>query len=187
MKKGKTIMEYCASCDEEIEMPVVQRDSSNPHLIWVRCPKCNETKPVDIAQVADNLHEEAEVEGEELPEGENLAGEREEEVEEDDLEELIVEPVREKKPAKKKPSKKKSGKEKEAEPEVAYKIAPEKAREYHPWEGFQPGETIHHPHWKEYGVVMRVRRSGGGRSLMEVKFEKAGEKKLLINQKPPAG
>jgi len=51
MKKEKTVLEYCSICDEELEMPIVQRDSSNPHLVWVRCPKCNETKPIDILQV----------------------------------------------------------------------------------------------------------------------------------------
>ncbi len=184
VKKGKTILEYCSNCDEEVGMPIVQRDPSNPHLVWVRCPKCNETKPVDIVQVTDELHEGTEpglAEDGEVEIAEPGAEESEEEVEEVIPE---IEPV--KKPAKKKPAKKKSAKDKkEAEPEVVFKIAPNKARDYHPWEEYKPGETIKHPQWKEYGVILRVRRSGGGRSLAEVRFEKMGEKKLLIGQKPP--
>ena len=183
MKKSRTIMEYCTNCDEEVEMPVVQRDPSNPHLVWVRCPKCNETKPVDITQVDDELHEEVKVD--DLIDEEEIL-EDEEEIEEEEIDEIISLPVPEpeKKTSKKKPSRKKSGKDKEAEQVQVFKIQPEKAREYHPWENFQPGETILHPQWKQYGVVLRVRRSGGGREMVEVKFEKAGEKKLLVNQKP---
>ena len=185
MKKDKTILEYCSVCDEELEMPIVQKDPTNPHLVWVRCPKCNETKPVDIAHIGEDLREEAEVVSDELPEGENLAVGIEAEVEEEDADELVAPPLPVKKPSKKKPSKKKA-KEKESAPELVYKIVTDKAREYHPWENFQAGETILHPQWKQYGVVLRVRRSGGGRDLIEVKFEKAGEKRLLINQKAPS-
>jgi|GEM_PF-1288555 hypothetical protein len=191
MKKGKSILEYCANCDEELEMPIVQRDPSNPHLIWVRCPKCNETKPVDIEQVKSELHEESEIETDEpVSVGIDETLEDEEEPEEEDLDELIAPtPPPEKKSTKKKPAKKKTGKagkEKEPAEEQVFKINPDKARDYHPWESYQPGETVRHPKWNDYGVVLRVRRSGGGRNLIEVRFEKSGEKKLLSNQPPPA-
>jgi len=168
MKKEKTVLEYCSICDEELEMPIVQRDSTNPHLVWVRCPKCNETKPIDILQIAEELRE-----GEE---------EEEEELEEIEEELEIIPPVPPpEKSAKKKKSKKK-GKE-ESAPAPEYQIQPEKAREYSPNDSYQSGDIIYHPHWKDYGVVVKLRRSGGGRELAEVHFQKLGLKKLLVNQK----
>jgi len=185
MKKDKTILEYCSVCDAEMEMPIVQKDANNPHLVWVRCPKCNETKPVDILASADDIHEET-----------TPAEPEEAEAYYDDEEELEAEPfdkekvptaempvkTAKKKPAKGKPSKKDK---KQAEPETEYKIQKDKAREYHPWESFKPGETIFHKSWKEYGVVLRLRRSGGGRDMIEVRSEKDQIRKLLVNQKPP--
>ena len=169
MKKEKTVLEYCSICDEELEMPIVQRDSSNPHLVWVRCPKCNETKPIDILQVADELREEETEEEEEMLE------------DEEEIEIIPPTPPKEKS-GKKKKSKKKKKKEEPA-PAVEYEINPEKSREYKPSEVYKPGETIYHPLWKDYGVVVKIRRSGGGRELAEVHFQKQGWKKLLVNQK----
>jgi len=190
MKKDKTILEYCSVCDEELEMPIVQKDPTNPHLVWVRCPKCNETKPVDIMASAEDIHEEtAAVEPESEEEAEAYYDE--EEIEEglggELTKETIPFPAPEKKPAKKKAGKPKSSKKdkKEAVPEVDYKIQKEKAKEYHPWESFKPGETIFHKQWKQYGVILRARRSGGGRDMIEARFDKNTIKKLLINQKPP--
>jgi hypothetical protein len=189
MKKDKTILEYCSVCDEELEMPIVQKDATNPHLVWVRCPKCNETKPVDIVASAEDIHEEtvAEPEGEEEVEAYYDEEEIEEGLPGDLIKETIPFPAPEKKPAKKKTGKPKSSKKdkKEAVPEVDYKIQKEKAKEYHPWETFKPGETIFHKQWKQYGVILRARRSGGGRDLIEARFDKKTIKKLLINQKPP--
>jgi len=165
MKKEKTILEYCSVCDEELEMPIIQRDSSNPHLVWVRCPKCNETKPVDFYQAAEELRE----------------GEEEFEEEFEEAEEEIKPVVPPPAPTRKKKPKKKA-KEEEIKPEEI-KINPENAREYNPQETFQPGETIFHPKWNDYGVVLRRRRSGGGREIIEVHFEKLGEKKLIVNMK----
>ena len=190
MKKDKTILEYCSVCDEELEMPIVQKDPTNPHLVWVRCPKCNETKPVDIVASAEDIHEETTA-AEPESEDEVEAYYDEEEIEEglpgDLTKETIPFPAPEKKPAKKKTGKPKSSKKdkKEAVPEVDYKIQKEKAKEYHPWETYKPGETIFHKQWKQYGVILRARRSGGGRDLIEARFDKNTIKKLLINQKPP--
>lgn len=189
MKKEKTILEYCSVCDEELEMPIVQKDATNPHLVWVRCPKCNETKPVDVMASAEDIHEEIAVEGEHEEEAEAYYDEEEIDPGLGDgmVKETIPFPPPEKKAAKKKAGKGKSSKKdkKEAIPEVDYKIQKEKAKEYHPWEGFKPGETIFHKQWKQYGVILRARRSGGGRDMIEVRLDKNIIKKLLINQKPP--
>jgi hypothetical protein len=190
MKKDKTILEYCSVCDEELEMPIVQKDAANPHLVWVRCPKCNETKPVDIMASAEDIHEETAAEPEVEGEDEVEAYYDEEEIEGDLSAELPKEtipfPVPDKAAAKKKPAKSKSSKKdkKEAIPELDYKVQKEKAREYHPYESYKPGETIFHKQWKQYGVILRARRSGGGRDMIEARFDKNTIKKLLINQKP---
>jgi hypothetical protein len=185
MKKDKTILEYCSVCDEEVEMPIVQKDANNPHLVWVRCPKCNETKPVDIMASADDIHEE-------VPAGEPEAEAGEEYFDDEELDGEAGAPVKEmplpeppKKPAKKKASKAKGkGKDKkEIEPELEYKINKEKFRDYSSAETYKPGESIFHKMWKQHGVVLRMRRSGGGRDIIEVKFEKNQIKKLLVNQK----
>jgi len=183
MKKDKTILEYCSVCDEELEMPIVQKDPNNPHLVWVRCPKCNETKPVDVLQVVDDIHE-AKVEDSEEPEGEEYLDDERLEGDVEFESEKIPPVAPEKKPTKKKAAKPKGKKDKkEVQPEVEYKIQQDKAKEYSPAEVFKPGETIFHKHWKQYGVVLRMRRSGGGRDLIEVRFEKNQIKKLLVNLK----
>jgi hypothetical protein len=185
MKKDKTILEYCSACDEELEMPVVQRDANNPHLVWVRCPKCNETKPVDIMASAEDIHEESPV-----VESEEAEAYFDDEELEDEVglgvKKVMPLPEPPKKPSKKKAGKLKGkGKDKKAlEPEAEYKIDKEKSRDYSPTESYKPGETIFHKAWKQYGVVLRVRRSGGGRDLIEVRFDKNQLKKLLVNQKP---
>jgi len=172
MKKDRTIYEYCQNCDEELEMTIVQRDQSNPHLVWVRCPKCSEIKPVDIHQLAEEIREE--ISEEAL-------------LKEDELDdEEQIEPRAPISPVKfgQKQTKKKKGKnKKETKEETDYKIEKDRAREYQISEGYKIGETIHHSQWRDYGVVLRVRKSGGGREMMEVRFEKQGIKRLLIHQK----
>ena len=172
MKKEKTIYEYCQNCDEELEMTIVQRDQSNPHLVWVRCPKCSEIKPVDIHQLAEEIREE----------GSEEDFLKEEEVDEEEQTEahLSIPPV---KFGQKQTQKKKGKNKKETKEETEYKIEKDKAREYLLSEVYKVGETIHHSQWKDYGVVLRVRKSGGGREMMEVRFEKQGIKRLLVNQK----
>jgi len=183
MKKDKTILEYCSVCDEELEMPIVQKDANNPHLVWVRCPKCSETKPVDIMASADDIHEqvpatEPESEGEAYFDDEELVGE----VSLGD-EKVMPLPEPPKKPSKKKAGKGKGKDKKAVVPEAEYKINKEKSRDYNQTESYKPGETIFHKAWKQHGVVLRARRSGGGRDLIEVRFERNQLKKLLVNQK----
>ncbi|MFO8057207.1 MAG: hypothetical protein R6V10_07940 [bacterium] len=43
----KFVQEYCSICKKSIAMPVVQEEESHPDLIWIRCPECNEIKPVE--------------------------------------------------------------------------------------------------------------------------------------------
>jgi len=43
----KFVQEHCSICNKELDMQVVQEDEKHPSLIWVRCPECNEIKPVD--------------------------------------------------------------------------------------------------------------------------------------------
>lgn len=43
----KFVREHCAVCGKDQAMPVVQEDKSYPGLIWVRCPDCQETKPLE--------------------------------------------------------------------------------------------------------------------------------------------
>lgn len=45
----KYIQEHCSICNKLQAMPVVQEDPNHPGLIWVRCPECQETKPLEIS------------------------------------------------------------------------------------------------------------------------------------------
>lgn len=173
MKQSKKVMEYCSVCDEEVEMTIIQRDESNPHLVWVKCPKCEEVKPIDFIDTAEELGE---------GEGEQVEGEEhilDEEWGED--EELFFEPAEE--PERKVVKKADKKKEEALLREKDYKINKEEAREYKLTEEFKVGETIFHPLWKDYGVILERKRSGGGKEMVIVDFEKQGLKKLIIAQK----
>lgn len=43
----KFVREYCSICQKSLAMPVVQEEESHPGLIWIRCPVCNEIKPIE--------------------------------------------------------------------------------------------------------------------------------------------
>lgn len=45
----KFIREYCSICKQELDMAVVQEEETNARLIWVRCPACQEIKPIETA------------------------------------------------------------------------------------------------------------------------------------------
>ena len=44
----KFVQENCSICGKRQSMQVVQENSKQPDLIWVKCPECNEIKPVEI-------------------------------------------------------------------------------------------------------------------------------------------
>ncbi len=45
----KFVQEYCSICKKSLAMPVIQEEESHPGLIWIRCPECNEIKPVEAS------------------------------------------------------------------------------------------------------------------------------------------
>jgi hypothetical protein len=44
----KFIREHCSICKQELDMPVVQEEDAGAHLMWVRCPSCQEIKPIEV-------------------------------------------------------------------------------------------------------------------------------------------
>ena len=44
----KFIRENCSICKRELDMPVVQEEESGARLLWVRCPCCQEIKPIEV-------------------------------------------------------------------------------------------------------------------------------------------
>jgi len=44
----KFIREHCSICKQDLDMPVVQEEEAGARLMWVRCPCCQEIKPIEI-------------------------------------------------------------------------------------------------------------------------------------------
>ena len=66
----KFVQEYCSICKKDQAMPVVQEDKNHAGLIWIKCPECNEIKPVEVGpESLKNFEDQPETTGKEKESG----------------------------------------------------------------------------------------------------------------------
>ncbi len=49
----KEVEEFCSICQLKLKMLIVQEANPESEMIWVKCPKCNEIKPLQLADVQE--------------------------------------------------------------------------------------------------------------------------------------
>ncbi len=147
------ISQFCSVCKDVLEMTVVPTaEAEEDGVIWLRCPRCQGFLPKFSAGLG-------------AASGATAAPAADETAADDGVAPPAAAPAGET-PA---PA--------AAAPPV--EIDAENAVPYRPWGRYDVGACVHHLAWDDYGVVLAKEKLPGGRKAIRVRFEKAGEVRLI--------
>jgi len=151
------ISQYCSVCKAVLEMSVVPTaEGDEDGVMWLRCPQCQGFLPKFSAGLSTGTDAAAD---ESARDDRGATGE--------------------KPPGTVAPDRPTEAGTPDAEPPAPLEFDPAQAVPYRPWDSYPVGAVVHHLAWDDYGVVLAKESLPGKRRAVRVRFERAGEVRLI--------